>query len=398
MYGFGLILVLAVVGGLIAYFGDRIGMKVGKKRLTLFGLRPKHTGVLITIVTGIFIAISSITVLAIVSQDVRTALFRMKAIQEALVNSQWELEESMVRFGQLETSLATIESDRDQATSELLEVQLEKAVVLQEFEQIVEDLEATKEELEHNQQRVKEFQEMIVLLELRAYELEEWLVFLLEQYESLDNQYGDLWEQYLRFQGGDLVFKADEIIHAQVFQAGGSFDEVSAKLLEFLREAEQIALGRGAQIDEEGESALKLGQQTFEMAVHGLRLQSGYFVVRAISKSNTLMKEPVVTYLEIIPNERVFRKGDVIVEDRLDVERFSEMDRAIMLLIQEANQIAIQEGMITQEGAAIEVPLGSFLNALAQASELRQVTVQIFAIEDTWTTVGPAQLDIRILP
>ena len=39
--GAAIFLVLIVMGGVIAFLGDRIGSKVGKKRMTLFGLRPK---------------------------------------------------------------------------------------------------------------------------------------------------------------------------------------------------------------------------------------------------------------------------------------------------------------------------------------------------------------------
>ena len=45
--------VLAVMGGLIAFLGDKIGSKVGKKRISLFGMRPKHTSILVTVLTGI---------------------------------------------------------------------------------------------------------------------------------------------------------------------------------------------------------------------------------------------------------------------------------------------------------------------------------------------------------
>ena len=65
MYGLTLVLTLAVVGGVIAYIGDRLGMSIGRKKLTLFGLRPKHTSILVTIVTGVFIASASIGVLTI---------------------------------------------------------------------------------------------------------------------------------------------------------------------------------------------------------------------------------------------------------------------------------------------------------------------------------------------
>ena len=43
MYGVLLIVVVIGLSGLIAYLGDRIGMKVGKRRISLFGLRPKYT-------------------------------------------------------------------------------------------------------------------------------------------------------------------------------------------------------------------------------------------------------------------------------------------------------------------------------------------------------------------
>ncbi|HHX26427.1 MAG TPA: DUF3084 domain-containing protein, partial [Firmicutes bacterium] len=76
MYGLGLVLMLVVIGGIIAFIGDRIGMKIGRKKLSVFGLRPKHTSMLITVITGIVVAGTSVLVMSIVSQDVRTALFR----------------------------------------------------------------------------------------------------------------------------------------------------------------------------------------------------------------------------------------------------------------------------------------------------------------------------------
>ncbi|MDY6086481.1 MAG: DUF3084 domain-containing protein, partial [Succiniclasticum sp.] len=39
-------LLLAVIGGIIAYIADKLGSKIGKKRMTVFGLRPHNTSVL----------------------------------------------------------------------------------------------------------------------------------------------------------------------------------------------------------------------------------------------------------------------------------------------------------------------------------------------------------------
>jgi uncharacterized protein (DUF3084 family) len=59
--GSGYILVLAVLllGGVIATLGDRIGMKVGKARLSLFNLRPRQTATLVSIATGSVISAST---------------------------------------------------------------------------------------------------------------------------------------------------------------------------------------------------------------------------------------------------------------------------------------------------------------------------------------------------
>jgi len=50
------ILLLLALCGFIAYIGDLLGRRLGKKRLTIFGLRPKHTAILLTVVTGVLIA------------------------------------------------------------------------------------------------------------------------------------------------------------------------------------------------------------------------------------------------------------------------------------------------------------------------------------------------------
>ncbi|MDU4576703.1 MAG: DUF3084 domain-containing protein, partial [Negativicoccus succinicivorans] len=76
--------VLAVMGGLIAFLGDKIGSKVGKKRISLFGMRPKHTSILVTVLTGIMIAAMTIGVLSALSENVRTALFGMEQLQGEL--------------------------------------------------------------------------------------------------------------------------------------------------------------------------------------------------------------------------------------------------------------------------------------------------------------------------
>ena len=84
MYGIVLIAALIVTGGAIAVIGDRVGSKVGKKKLSLFGLRPRHTSVIVTIVTGVLITTLTFAVLAAASENVRVALFGMEKLNEEM--------------------------------------------------------------------------------------------------------------------------------------------------------------------------------------------------------------------------------------------------------------------------------------------------------------------------
>src|SRR5882762_10089767 len=49
------VVLLFPLAGFIAWAGDRIGHRTGKKRHTLLGLRPRHTAILFTIGSGVLI-------------------------------------------------------------------------------------------------------------------------------------------------------------------------------------------------------------------------------------------------------------------------------------------------------------------------------------------------------
>src|SRR3954471_22386668 len=68
------------LGGVIAYFADRLGRNLGKKRLSLFGLRPRHTAELLTVAAGALIPVITIVIVMVVSRDVREWLLNGPAI------------------------------------------------------------------------------------------------------------------------------------------------------------------------------------------------------------------------------------------------------------------------------------------------------------------------------
>ena len=86
--GIALVVAITIVAGGIAYIGDRVGHQVGRKRLTLFGLRPKYTSTIVAVATGMLIALSVTSVALIGSQQVRTAFFRLGQINARINDLQ----------------------------------------------------------------------------------------------------------------------------------------------------------------------------------------------------------------------------------------------------------------------------------------------------------------------
>ncbi len=78
--GILLIVLITLIAGLIAYIGDRVGHQVGRRRLTMFGLRPKYTSTIVAVGTGMLIALA-VTISAIsASYYVRAAFFHLEDI------------------------------------------------------------------------------------------------------------------------------------------------------------------------------------------------------------------------------------------------------------------------------------------------------------------------------
>ncbi len=97
------IIIIMIVAGGIAYVGDRVGHQVGRKRLTLFGIRPRYTSTIVAIGTGMLIALIVTLIALLFSQQVKNALFRMNQISARITELQTQEQslESKVNNGQL---------------------------------------------------------------------------------------------------------------------------------------------------------------------------------------------------------------------------------------------------------------------------------------------------------
>jgi hypothetical protein len=78
--GIAIVIAITLIAGLIAYIGDRVGHQVGRKRMTLFGLRPKYTSTIVAVGTGMTIALIAEIVTLSTSPYARAAFFHLSEI------------------------------------------------------------------------------------------------------------------------------------------------------------------------------------------------------------------------------------------------------------------------------------------------------------------------------
>ena len=373
MYGFALIVTLAVVGGAIAYIGDRLGMRIGRKKLTLFGLRPKHTSILVTIVTGVLIATASIVVLSIASQDVRIALFRIKEIQQELRD--------------LQTDYAEMRQQRDSAQEELTEAEARLAAVEESYAVITSELELARQSVEDLKQERSVLEGEVAALQATAEQLS-WL------YDLVETAFGQI-------RSADIAFYASEVILSTVIEKGQSRAEVRAALEDFLLEVDEVAYRRSARAgDSEPYRAIYLPPGVVDLVVEDVLLAPGDVIVRAVSEANSIPGVPVRVYLENFLDQMVFSKGTVLATGTWDPRSGDEIDLAILDTLNQANNAALNVGVALSPDrrGAVLLPGSYFFDAIEASRSISQpVEIRLVVAEDAWRSTSPVLLYLEIV-
>lgn len=94
----GFVILMVVLGGLSAYVADILGYKIGKKRLSLWRIRPKYVARTSVVVMGMLIPLITISLLYGASADFRTWLTKgRQAIEESKIKSA-ELEKLQLQL------------------------------------------------------------------------------------------------------------------------------------------------------------------------------------------------------------------------------------------------------------------------------------------------------------
>lgn len=398
MYGIMLIVVLVLTGGVIAFIGDRLGSKVGKKKLSLFGLRPRHTSILVTIITGILITTVTFGILAIASKDVRTALFGMNKLKAELNEKQSMLEE---------------------ASGALVNVKNDLNTTKEEYAKSKKDLEETQEDLEIAQQAAELLRQEQVALQNRNQEL--WLdnqtliehnqslaennQFLLANNESLkadnlelEKTNNDLQEGIENIRERPIIYRVGELLASGVIKKNDDPVKIQNDLNQI------IALANSKIIDRLGTEGSKDGVWIYpieyQKAMDRLKQAKGDTVIRLIVAANLVKGDPVLTELEMHPNRVVYQENEFVYQKIYNVPiDGSNSEMLISDFLRNVNMTAINNGILPNPlTGTVGVINGNQIYAIEKAlaeNRGKDVLISAFAAADT-EVLGPLRLHIYL--
>jgi len=183
----GLVLVAAILilGGVIATVGDRLGMRVGKARLSLFNLRPRQTATLITIMTGIVISAVTFGILFAISDQLRTGVFELEQIQEDLDTAREELQEAR-------TEQNTVQAERDLALRQQQAARRRLQETNQELQRAIAQNQAREQQLETTNRQLNTTEAQLQQVESSFQEARALLQSVSQQARQLETEIDQL--------------------------------------------------------------------------------------------------------------------------------------------------------------------------------------------------------------
>jgi len=339
--GWLLILALLLLGGVLSTLGDRLGSKVGKARLSLMGMRPRRTAVLITVLTGSLISGISLGLMLLVSDRLRTGLFELDQIERRLRDSREALSRSQALLESSRTAVRTAEQGRQQARSQLTRVEgqarrlrgelaplmQQRQLLEQERDRLNRDINARDTDIRRNREELARLNSRIAAGSKELQSLETNLIAL---------------------RRGDVVITAGQPLEIAKVRIDNG-DQAQAVIEALLRQANSNVYQLVLPGQAPNRQILLVPKSDINRLEQVLR-RRGEWVVSVISVANVLKGERQgVAFPDVRPNKRVVKAGEVLASSALEADETSpdQVRSRLNLLLAAAFNRVKQQGSLT---------------------------------------------------
>ncbi len=365
--------ILAVVGGIIAWLGDVLGARLGKRRNTVFGLRPRQSARLIAVLVGALLPLGGLLVATVGSQYARQAVFEMDSLLSSIDDLRADVDKfrgladearqaatraeknaaqsraALVGAEEEVASLTTVQAslheqvsglEGQQASLEGLVAQSEQAVAQArgdldgaraDLDKSRDDLSVLEEErgrltnenktatdrLGQIEREIASAARAVIEAEDEVAGRERALQALQDEFADAQAKLDELRERDRLITGERAVFELGDELMRVVLDANETQAQMESELFELLHLASGIAQRRGVPVGANSRAVTVVAPVPRQSAGDGPLPES--VIVRHVA-SELRVGGPeqwvvvVRTFRRAAPNERVFEKGEVIAE------------------------------------------------------------------------------------
>jgi len=372
---------MAVVGGFIAYMADKMGSKIGKKKMSVFGLRPKHTSILLTVTSGTIIAVLTISVMAIASQSARTALFGMDKLQQEL---------KMLNDEKANAAVAL-----DEAKNRV-EVQNKK------ISELDAKMQESMQENDAMEIKLAEINAMYSRAQNEVAELTNAKDMLTSEIKDLEQTTEALRKGIINMREGQVYYRTGEVVYAGVMRGGLKHDENIAQVNWLLQNANETALQRlGMQETEQPLQAIWISKNMVENAVGALDKSRGNLFFRIRTVANIMVGELAVCDIEMFENQFIYPDDTLILSIDYNLrDNKDNNENLIMAFLSQVNHNAVQAGVLPDPltGKVGNLDAATMIetsNAIRRTNGI--FTLNAYAKGDI-TTAGPVRIRLEVVP
>lgn len=389
--GAAIFLVLIVMGGIIAFLGDRIGSKVGKKRMTLFGLRPKYTSVIVTIISGVLISFSTVAVMAVVNENVRVALFGLSKLQAQMNDLNQEIK---VKNRELEKGKSQLEARNkeyedvtkksEETSRELDRVESQRIYMERELTSVQDAYDEAQAGVEQSAQEIRD-------LEKTKEELNSNITVLNQEKKTLlDNIYA--------LREGQVVMQAGQVLTSVTVDEKMTKDQ-SVKVLESVLNDINNMLKQQMNITDDNVNLIRVSLSDFDEAVQQLTGAKHKKLVRIVAAQNLIRGERLIVDFDIHDNLLIFNKGEVVYKGNLDAySNIRNYELQVLRFLKDLNHYAQTKGVlpdpITGNVGVLEGQ--ELIDVIQKVKEYGgQCELTVTARRDIYSQ-GPLVIDVRV--
>jgi hypothetical protein len=379
-FNWQLIGILVALSVAVSYVGDVLGMKIGKRRVSLFGLRPKYTSRVITSCTGVAVAMLTLFIAAGASPQIKAAFFGARYLEgqiAQLIQAQHENEDNLADM-QFELSMAKTEvlsaaEDLKAARAKLAETQAQASTAERERNALAGERDALAAEKSR---------------------LDASVSSLRKETNSLKKGLAEMKEgQVIAFQG-ELLSQVPVERGANPAAVNAAFEVLIKTAEEALTEKYRELIGNNTA---DAATKVAVSNETRAAVKAGLARSSVRNLLRMTAPSNAVRGNVLYGEVKIFPSSLIFKKGDALLSGTARGGTSNDgAANELYTMLRRVNRTSVSKGVLPDpiSGTVGNIDSIDFYEAADKISKSEgDVKVSLVAASDIYTE-GPVNISI----